>query len=95
MSESGVVLDAAVDQLKQCPNVSLRVDGYTCSIGAEGYNDGLSERRADAVRSYLINAGVDSGRLETRAFGESNPVASNATEDGRVQNRRVELSPEQ
>ncbi len=93
MSESGVVLDAAVDHLKQCPNVSLRVDGHTCSIGTEDYNDGLSERRAEAVRRYLIDGGVDSGRLETRAFGKSNPVASNATEDGRVQNRRVELSP--
>ena len=94
-SESGVVLDAAAEQLMQCPNVNLRVDGYTCSIGTDGYNVGLSERRADAVRSYLVNAGVPARRLETRAFGQSKPVASNATEDGRIQNRRVELSPEQ
>ena len=92
---SGVVLDAAAEQLRQCPNIAVRVNGYTCSIGTDDYNDGLSERRADAVRSHLIKAGVDSGRLETRAFGESNPVAPNATEDGRRQNRRVELSPEQ
>ncbi len=95
MAESGVVLDAAVDQLRQCPNIAVRVNGYTCSIGTDDYNDGLSKRRADAVRSHLINAGVDSGRLETGGFGESNPVASNSSEDGRRQNRRVELSPQQ
>lgn len=88
-----VVLDAAAGTLSNCPNISLSVNGHTDSVGAESYNQALSERRAGAVRGYLVNAGIDPRRLTTRGFGESQPVADNATADGRARNRRVELKP--
>jgi OOP family OmpA-OmpF porin len=91
--ESTPVLDVAAEQLKQCPAIQVGVDGHTCSIGTDEYNQGLSERRAAAVRSYLVGAGVSADRLQAQGHGEASPVASNDTRDGRAQNRRVELSP--
>ena len=87
------VLDAAVEALKENPGVRVQVAGYTDSVGSDEYNQGLSERRANAVRDYLASHGIDASRLSAVGFGESNPVADNATEDGRAQNRRVELAP--
>jgi len=68
------------------------IEGYTDSVGDAGYNQQLSERRAQAVREYLIDTfGVDPKRLIARGGGETNPVASNDTEEGRAENRRVEI----
>jgi len=86
------VLDAAVDALKENPGVRVQVAGYTDSTGADAYNQGLSERRANAVLGYLSSHGVDSSRLTAVGFGQANPVADNKTADGRAQNRRVELN---
>lgn len=72
-------------------NRRVRVEGYTDSTGEAAYNQGLSERRAEAVRDTLVNMGVSSGRVETKGFGEEFPVASNDTSGGRQQNRRVEI----
>jgi outer membrane protein OmpA-like peptidoglycan-associated protein len=69
----------------------VEVGGHTDSVGSEAYNQGLSERRADAVRDYLMSKGVKASRLTARGYGESRPVASNDTEEGRAENRRVEL----
>jgi OmpA-OmpF porin, OOP family len=88
---SSVVLDAAADQLKECQNVAVRVEGHTDSVGSETYNQGLSERRAEGVQSHLVARGVSASRLTAIGFGESQPVASNDTEEGRALNRRVEL----
>ena len=88
---SSVVLDAAADQLKECQNVAVRVEGHTDSVGSETYNQGLSERRAEGVQSHLISRGVAASRLTAIGFGESQPVASNDSEEGRALNRRVEL----
>jgi OOP family OmpA-OmpF porin len=88
---SSVVLDAAADQLNECPNVSVRVEGHTDSIGTEEYNQGLSERRAEGVQGHLIGRGVSASRLTAVGFGESQPIASNDTDEGRALNRRVEL----
>jgi OOP family OmpA-OmpF porin len=71
--------------------VRTLIKGHTCNIGTSEYNLGLSKRRASSVQSYLINGGIDAGRLESKGYGESQPVASNATKEGREQNRRVEL----
>jgi outer membrane protein OmpA-like peptidoglycan-associated protein len=65
--------------------------GYTDSVGNEDYNQGLSERRADSVRSYLLNQGVNSTRLAASGRGEADPVAGNDSASGRQQNRRVEV----
>jgi outer membrane protein OmpA-like peptidoglycan-associated protein len=66
-------------------------EGHTDAIGSDAYNQSLSERRAEAVRRYLINGGITPERIRTEGFGESRPVASNETDEGRAQNRRVEL----
>jgi outer membrane protein OmpA-like peptidoglycan-associated protein len=60
-------------------------------VGSDAYNQALSLRRAQAVRDYLVKRGVDAARIRVEGKGESMPVASNATDDGRAQNRRVEL----
>ena len=88
---SSVVLDAAADQLKECPNVAVRVEGNTDWIGTDAYNQGLSERRAESVRGHLVSRGVSSSRLTSVGYGESRPIASNETDEGRALNRRVEL----
>jgi OOP family OmpA-OmpF porin len=86
------VLDLAAEQLNANPSVRARVVGHTDSTGDEAYNQKLSERRAESVVEYLAKAGVESSRLEASGAGESEPVASNDTKDGRAQNRRVELN---
>ena len=86
------VLDAGVEALKENSDVRVQVAGYTDSVGTDAYNQGLSERRANAVLEYLSTHGIDGSRLSAVGFGETNPVADNATDDGRAQNRRVELN---
>jgi OOP family OmpA-OmpF porin len=93
-SSSAVVLDVAAEALNGCPNIAVRVEGHTDWIGTDAYNQGLSERRANAVRDYLISRGVSASRLSAAGFGESQPIASNETDEGRALNRRVELKPE-
>ena len=73
------------------PGLQVDVEGHTDSVGAEGYNQRLSEQRSDSVRAYLIRQGIAPAAVATSGFGESNPVASNTTAAGRQQNRRVEL----
>lgn len=88
------MLDDAVHVIdtvsKQYPGLKVDVSGHTDAVGSEGYNQGLSERRANAVKQYLLRKGVDAGRLSTYAYGESKPVATNDTDEGRAQNRRAE-----
>jgi OOP family OmpA-OmpF porin len=89
--ESAVVLGPALERLRQCEGLTVRVEGHTDSIGSEAYNRDLSERRAEAVRRYLVGAEIEAGRLSARGVGESTPIAPNETAEGRAQNRRVEL----
>ena len=84
-------LDQNVDALKKWGDVEVEVAGHTCNIGTDAYNLGLSQRRAEAVRNYLIGKGVSADRLTAKGYGESQPAVSNATREGRAQNRRVEL----
>jgi outer membrane protein OmpA-like peptidoglycan-associated protein len=92
-TEDEPLLDEAADTLQAHPNVAVYVDGYCDGIGKEAYNQKLSEQRAQAVADYLAGKGIDASRLIPRGFGQANPVASNKTDDGRAQNRRVELTP--
>lgn len=78
--------------LKEYDDTNILIDGHTDATGTNEYNMELSERRADAVNDYLKSLGVDRSRLGIRGFGETEPVASNETEAGRKQNRRVEVS---
>ena len=91
--EDEPVLDEAASTLKTQPDVRVYVDGYCDSIGTVPYNLRLSERRAASVARYLETAGVAADRLIPRGFGKSHFVASNDTDQGRAQNRRVELVP--
>jgi len=77
--------------LETYPERNVLIEGYTDSVGAEEYNLGLSERRANAVKDALQERGIPENRIQTRGFGVEHPVASNATEAGRQQNRRVEV----
>lgn len=88
-------IKALADFMKQYPQTSTVVEGHTDSVGSDAYNQGLSERRASAVRDVLVNQyGVESGRVQAVGYGESRPVADNATADGRTINRRVEAEVE-
>ena len=77
--------------LNKYPGCSAMIDGYTDSVGNDGYNRGLSQRRADAVRAALISRGVGSPRLIATGRGEASPVGDNNSPAGRQQNRRVEV----
>ena len=74
------------------PDRKVIVEGYTDSEGSAAYNQGLSERRANAVKNALVRAGVDPSRIVAQGYGKEYPVASNATNSGRAQNRRVEVT---
>ncbi|WP_312352513.1 OmpA family protein [Sphingobacterium siyangense] len=83
-------LDKLAKELRD-NNSSVQLDGYASAEGSEAYNVTLSKDRANSVKQYLVNAGVSSSSITANGYGEKNPVASNATEEGRVQNRRVEI----
>ena len=90
--ESTATLKEIGDMLQSHQDLSVSIEGHTDSEGDDSYNAELSERRAAAVRSYLVqDYGIAGSRLETAGLGESNPVADNGTPEGRQQNRRVEL----
>jgi outer membrane protein OmpA-like peptidoglycan-associated protein len=84
-------INRIADILNQYPNTYVRVDGHTDSQGSKEYNLDLSNRRANAVRTLLIQHGVADNRIESLGFGETMPVATNKTEAGRQKNRRVEI----
>jgi OOP family OmpA-OmpF porin len=90
--EAEVILDEAVRVLEENRDLEVEVAGHTDSIGSDAYNQRLSERRAKAVHDYLVNGGASSSRLSWIGHGERQPVAENSIEEGRTQNRRVELN---
>ncbi|HET7587539.1 MAG TPA: OmpA family protein [Gammaproteobacteria bacterium] len=77
--------------LEKYPQAVVEIAGYTDSVGTEEYNQKLSQRRTDSVRDYLVEHGVDPDRIISHGYGESDPVATNETREGRAQNRRVEV----
>jgi outer membrane protein OmpA-like peptidoglycan-associated protein len=84
-------LDQLADTLNRYPEENVIVKGHTDSAGSETQNLSLSDQRADAVRRYLISKGVSSSRIEAVGLGESQPLVTNSTPEGRQQNRRVEI----
>jgi outer membrane protein OmpA-like peptidoglycan-associated protein len=73
------------------PSLHLQIEGHTDSVGTDEYNQALSEKRAGAVRDYLVQQGIAADSIEAKGFGKTQPIASNDTPEGRQQNRRVEL----
>jgi outer membrane protein OmpA-like peptidoglycan-associated protein len=97
--DSDQILPAGRENLRQLaqslqkyPGTDVLIVGHTDNVGSDQYNLALSQRRADAARNYLISLGVPAARVRTEGRGESEPVASNETEAGRQQNRRVEVA---
>ncbi len=84
-------LDATSSDLRASADKKLELDGYASSEGTAAHNLRLSKDRANSVKTYLVNSGVDAKRLKVKAFGETHPIADNSTEEGRVANRRVEF----
>jgi len=90
--ESDAVLQQVLTLLTSNPQLQIAIEGHTDNAGAPTFNnERLSEDRAGAVKFWLVGHGIDSARLDTAGFGDTHPVADNATEDGRAKNRRVEL----
>ncbi len=88
-AEGKAKLDELADKLGQVNVETIVATGHTDSVGADAYNQALSVRRANAVKAYLVSKGVAAERVLVEGKGETQPVASNATKDGRAQNRRV------
>jgi outer membrane protein OmpA-like peptidoglycan-associated protein len=82
-------LDKLASVLKEYPDTDIEIQGHTDSKGTDDYNMKLSERRANTVADYLRSKGISSSRITTKGFGKTAPIASNDTEEGRAQNRRV------
>jgi len=89
--DSYAVLDQVVRSLMAYPEVRVEIRGYTDSVGSWEYNLKLSQKRAEAVKQYLVNSGIDPNRLVAKGYGEADPIASNKTAEGRAQNRRIEF----
>nr|MBC8344014.1 OmpA family protein [Bacteroidota bacterium] len=90
-TESEVELKILISFMTDYPNLKIEIGGHTDNKGADEYNMNLSNERAKAVFSYLLNNGIDAGRLSFKGYGETEPVDSNETEDGRAKNRRTEF----
>ena len=91
-SESFVELDKVVDFLQQNKSVEIEIAGHTDNKGSDEYNENLSQGRSQSVVDYIISKGVEEFRLKAHGYGESRPISSNDTEDGRANNRRVEFT---
>jgi len=77
--------------LENNPDIRIRLEGHTDNVGNESDNEMLSQKRAESIKAYLVSEGLDGSRIKTIGIGESNPIATNETEQGRAQNRRVDI----
>jgi OOP family OmpA-OmpF porin len=91
LPQSKEILNDVAATLDAYPDVKVDVEGHTDNIGTDAYNLGLSERRSNSVKTYLQGRGVKPERMNPIGYGESRPIASNDTEAGREENRRVEF----
>ena len=89
--DSTGLLDRLIETAQRCPGTNIEIIGHTDSAGADAFNQALSEQRAEAVATYLAKAGLAAERFSTTGFGSSQPVASNDTDEGKAQNRRIEF----
>ena len=86
-------IDALAKVMKQYPDLSIVIEGHTCNVGPAAYNKILSQRRAYAVKKFIVKKyGIDAKRLTTKGFGLDKPIASNTTKEGRKKNRRAEAA---
>ena len=90
-ADSTGLLDRLIETAQRCPGTNIEIIGHTDSAGADEFNQALSEQRAEAVADYLVKAGLPAQRFNTTGFGSSHPVATNDTDEGKAQNRRIEF----
>lgn len=90
--ESEVMLLRVLNTLNTYPDLKVEITGYTDNVGSASLNAALSQRRANSVRYWILNKGVDANRVVAKGFGEQNPIADNKTKEGRRLNRRIEFS---
>ena len=84
-------MNEIVSIIAKYSDAKFSIEGHTDSVGTKSYNQNLSEKRANAVKNYLISQGVDSNRLSSIGFGEDKPIDTNVNANGRSNNRRVEI----
>jgi OOP family OmpA-OmpF porin len=89
---SSGALDKLVNEMKNKKTMKIEIGGHTDNVGDSKSNQQLSERRAKSVKDYLVTKGIDMVRLESKGYGETKPIASNETDQGRQQNRRTEVT---
>jgi len=85
------VLDRIAAEIKKAPSATFEISGHSSAEGSEEHNKSLSVDRANSVKTYLVNAGINAANLNAVGYGESKPVTQNKTEEGRALNRRVEI----
>ena len=90
-AEAREMLDRVVSWLSDHPELKVEIGGHTDSRGSDAYNQRLSENRAKSVYDYFVSHGIAASRLSYKGYGESRPIATNETDEGRQRNRRVEL----
>ena len=92
LPEAKAILDReVVPEVKADSAIELSIEGHTDSVGSDVYNEKLSGQRAGSVWKYLVSQGIDSSRMQAKGYGETQPIASNDTAEGRAKNRRVEI----
>lgn len=93
-TSSSSLLSNLIATAKQCPEANIEIGGHTDSRGSDDFNLRLSQERASAVMTYLIDHGIESNRLKAVGYGESNPIADNESAEGLAKNRRIEFNIE-
>jgi OOP family OmpA-OmpF porin len=89
--DSAGLLDRLIETALRCPSASIEIAGHTDADGEDGFNQALSEKRAQAVMDYLVKAGLPADRFTAVGYGSTQPIASNETDEGKAHNRRIEF----
>jgi OOP family OmpA-OmpF porin len=89
--DSAGLLDRLIETALRCPTVNIEIAGHTDADGEDGFNQALSEKRAQAVSDYLVKAGLPASRFTAIGYGSTQPVGANDTDEGKAQNRRIEF----
>jgi OOP family OmpA-OmpF porin len=90
--DSAGLLDRLIETALRCPTVNIEIAGHTDTDGEDAFNQALSEKRAQAVSDYLVKAGLPADRFTATGYGSTQPVATNDTDEGKAQNRRIEFT---
>ncbi len=85
------LLDRLIETALRCPSANIEIAGHTDGDGEDAYNQALSEKRAQSVVDYLVKAGLPADRFTAVGYGSTQPIASNETDEGKAQNRRIEF----